>query len=73
MQALLSEFPKIKVALELTSQTTDVIASGADLAISLQEVNDVNLHCRHLATWDLIVCVAANHPLADLDTVNSTD
>ncbi|AYA66124.1 LysR family transcriptional regulator [Alteromonas sp. RKMC-009] len=73
LQALLSEFPKIKVALELTSQTTDVIASGADLAISLQEVNDVNLHCRHLATWDLIVCVAANHPLADLDTVNSTD
>ncbi|OFC72501.1 LysR family transcriptional regulator [Alteromonas confluentis] len=65
LQALLNEFPKIKVSLDLTDDHVDVIASGADLAISVEEVHDVNLHCRHLATWNLMLCVAGDHPLAN--------
>lgn len=71
LQNLLTDFPKINVSLELTDQHIDVIASGADLAISLDEVHDVNLHCRHLATWNLMLCVAADHPLAKQAEVTS--
>ena len=73
MKKLLKEFPKIKVALDLTDNHIDVIASGADLAISLEEVHDVNLHCRHLATWDLMLCAAANHPLAQKSDLSADD
>ncbi|MEG3765385.1 LysR family transcriptional regulator [Alteromonas sp. 14N.309.X.WAT.G.H12] len=61
---LLSQYPKITVALELTDDSVDVIASGADLAISLEKVNEANLDCSHLATWDLLLCVSRDHPLA---------
>lgn len=73
LQALLSEFPKIKVSLDLTDEHIDVIAAGADLAISLEEVHDVNLHCRHLATWNLMLCVAADHPLAGKTDITAAD
>lgn len=73
LQNLLSEFPKIKVSLDLTDEHVDVIASGADLAISLEEVHDVNLHCRHLATWNLMLCVAADHPLASKGEVTPAE
>ena len=73
LQALLSEFPKINVSLNLTDQDIDVISSGADLALSLEEVNDVNLHCRHLATWNLLLCVAGDHPLASKQNVGVED
>ena len=71
LQALLNEFPKIKVSLDLTDDHVDVIASGADLAISVEEVHDVNLHCRHLATWNLMLCVAGDHPLANQSDLTS--
>lgn len=61
---LLTQYPKISVALELTDDSVDVIASGADLAISLEKVNEANLDCSHLATWDLLLCVSRDHPLA---------
>ena len=64
LNTLLSQFPKIAVSLELTPDPVDIIASGADLAITLYEVKDVNLNCRHMATWNLMLCVAATHPLA---------
>ncbi len=73
LQNLLNEFPKISVSLNLTDQDIDVISSGADLALSLEEVHDVNLHCRHLATWNLMLCVAGDHPLASKQDVSVED
>jgi len=69
LKKLLEEHPRIKVSLELTDYPDDVISSGADLAISLYESQDTNLHCEHLATWDRVLCVAAMHPASEVETV----
>ena len=61
---LLTAFPKISVSLVLTDEPYDVIASGVDLAITLEAVSDVNLHCQHLASWQLLLCAAGSHALA---------
>ncbi|MBU3020554.1 LysR family transcriptional regulator [Aestuariibacter sp. A3R04] len=61
---LLSAFPKISVSLILTDEPYDVIASGADLAITLEALSDVNLNCQKLASWQLLLCAAGTHPLA---------
>ncbi|MBU2978173.1 LysR family transcriptional regulator [Alteromonas sp. C1M14] len=73
LNKLLSDYPKISVALELTDDSVDVIATGADLAISLEKVNEANLECSHLATWDLLLCVAGDHPLAKIEKNTPSD
>lgn len=71
LKQLLAEFPRIKVSLELTDYPDDVISSGADLAISLYDSQDTNLHCEHLASWERVLCVAAEHPAAAVTTVEA--
>ncbi|QJR80696.1 LysR family transcriptional regulator [Alteromonas pelagimontana] len=67
---LTSQFPKIKIALQLIDLPGDVISSGADIALCLQPMNDANLVCHHLATWQRVLCVAGDHELASMTEIN---
>ncbi len=64
IKQLIEEFGEIEIDLTLTDDPVDVIATGADLAICIGPLSSSNLIARHLAKWDLIMCVDAKHPLA---------
>ncbi len=64
IKQLIEEFGEIEIDLTLTDDPVDVIATGADLAICIGPLSSSNLIARHLAKWDLIMCVDHQHPLA---------
>lgn len=65
LRKLCDEFPKITISLTLTDEPKDIIASSADLVLCFAPVSDTNFSSLKLATWDRILCVATEHPLAD--------
>ncbi|AXR05093.1 LysR family transcriptional regulator [Salinimonas sediminis] len=66
LKRLTAQFPRIRVSLDLTDYPDDVISSGADLTLSLYETQDTNLTCIHLATWNWVMCAAADNPAAQV-------
>lgn len=65
LRKLCDEFPKITISLTLTDEPKDIIASSADLVLCFAPVSDTNFSSLKLATWDRILCVSTEHPLAD--------
>ena len=69
---LCEEFPKITVSLTVTDEPKDIIASGADLVLCFAPLSDTNFSSLELATWNRILCVSSEHPLASAN-IGSTD
>ncbi len=67
LHMLSRDFPKLSISLTLTDEPTDMIASGGDLLLCFAPMPDSNFTNWHLATWDRILCVAGDHPLAKSD------
>ena len=72
LQKLCDDFPKITISLTLTDKPKDIIESGADLVLSFMPVPDTNFSSLKLATWQRILCVSSEHPLAkeSCDSIN---
>lgn len=64
IKQLIEEFGEINIDLTLTDDPVDVIASGTDLAICIGPLTSSNLIARHLARWNLVMCVSHKHVLA---------
>jgi len=64
LKKLCEEFPKITISLTVTDEPKDIIASSADLVLCFTPVSDTNFSSLKLATWERILCVSADHPLA---------
>ncbi len=73
LQTLTRDFPKISISLTVTDEPTDIIASGTDLLICFAPMSDSNYTTWHLATWDRLLCVAKDHPLANAELNSPED
>ncbi|MFD3283366.1 LysR family transcriptional regulator [Alteromonas macleodii] len=72
LKKLCEEFPKITISLTVTDEPKDIIASSADLVLCFAPVSDTNFSSLVLATWKRILCVSADHPLAN-ETLTSPE
>ena len=64
LHKLTADFPKLSLSLTLTDEPLNIIDSGADVVLGFTPMSDNHFVSLHLATWQRILCVSPNHPLA---------
>lgn len=64
LKQLMTEFPQMGVHLTLTDEPCNLVRQGADLGLCIGPLPDSQMVARQLVQWQMCVCAARAHPLA---------